>query len=94
MTVEFFAYYRYPEYAGCKSISWQQEASNVIELCHQIADRYGDPFRSEILSPDGTAVGERTIIMVNGRRADFIGGSNAPLRSGDKVQIFPVVAGG
>lgn len=94
MTVKFFAYYRDPGYAGCKEMEWPEEAATVIELCRQIADRFGDKFRGELLTADGEAVSDRSIVMVNGRRIDFIGGPAAPLKSTDTVLVFPVVAGG
>ena len=94
MTVKFFAFYRGPDYAGCSEMEWPQAAGTVIELCRQIADRFGDQFRKEILTPDGSDICERSIIMVNGRRIDFIGGPGAPLKDTDTVLVFPVVAGG
>ena len=94
MTVKFFAFYRDPDFAGCKEMEWPEKADSVIELCRQVADKYGDKFRAELLTSDGNGVCERSIIMVNGRRIDFIGGPDAPLKETDTVLIFPVVAGG
>lgn len=94
MTVKFFAFYRDPGFAGCKEMEWNEKADSVIELCRQIAARFGDKFRSELLTPDNNGICERSIIMVNGRRIDFIGGPDAPLKDTDTVLIFPVVAGG
>ena len=94
MTVKYFAYYRDPDFAGCKEMAWPEKAATVIELCHQIADRFGDKFRSELLTPDGSGISDRSIIMVNGRRIDFIGGPEAPLKDTDTIFVFPVVAGG
>jgi len=94
MTVRFFAYFRDRNYAGCKELVWPQEATSIYELLHQISDAYGETFKAELLSPDGEAIGDRSIIMVNGRRAEFIGGIHAPLKDDDTVLIFPVVAGG
>lgn len=94
MTVKFFAYYRDPDFAGCKEMEWPERADTVIGLCRQIADRFGDRFRRELITADGNGVCERSIVMVNGRRIDFIGGAEAPLKDSDTVLIFPVVAGG
>ena len=94
MTVKFFAYYRNPEFAGCKEMEWPEKAETVIELCRQIADRFGDTFRKELITPDGSGICDRSIVMVNGRRIDFIGGPGAPLTETDTILIFPVVAGG
>lgn len=94
MKVQFFAFYRNSDYAGCKEALWPYEAATVYELCHQIADRYGDKFRKELLSPDGEAIGERSIVFVNGRRVEFLNGIQTPLKDSDTVLVFPVVAGG
>ncbi len=94
MTVKFFAFFRYPEFAGCKEIQWPQEAGSVYELCHQISDRYGEKFRSELLTADGENISDRSFILVNGRRTEFLQGIHTPLKDSDTVLIFPVVAGG
>ena len=94
MTVKFFAFYRDKDFAGCKEMEWPEQADTVIALCRQIADRFGDKFRAELLSDDGNAICERSIVMVNGRRIDFIGGPDAPVKDTDTILIFPVVAGG
>ena len=94
MTVKFFAYFRDPDFAGCKEMEWPEKAETVIALCRQIADRFGDKFRTELLTSDGNGVSDRSIVMVNGRRIDFIGGPGAPLTDTDTVLVFPVVAGG
>ena len=94
MTVKYFAYYRDPGFAGCKEMEWPGKADTVIDLCRQIADRFGDKFRAELLTPDGSGISDRSIVMVNGRRIDFIGGPEAPLKDTDTILVFPVVAGG
>ena len=94
MTVKFFAYFREPGFAGCKEMEWPQEAGTVIELCRQISDRFGDRFREELLTPDGNDISERSFVMVNGRRTEFLDGINTPLKDTDTVLVFPVVAGG
>lgn len=35
-----------------------------------------------------------TVILVNGRRVDFIGGLNANLKDMDEIVIMPIIAGG
>lgn len=95
MKVQFFAYYRDREYAGCKETDWPMEAASVYELCHQIADRYGEKFRNELLTPDGEEIRkDRSIVLVNGRRTEFLEGIRTPLKDTDTVLVFPVVAGG
>ena len=38
--------------------------------------------------------GPEIIILINGRHVSHLGGTSAPLKSEDRVDIFPVVAGG
>lgn len=94
MKVCFYAYYRNKEYAGCKEMEWPGEAGSLRGLLSALAERFGPKFGEELLSPDGNAIGERTIIMVNGRRAEFLDGIDTPLKTTDTVLVFPVVAGG
>ena len=93
MTVKFFAYIRDPGYAGMKEINWSL-ARDVRELGEQMSERFGAKFRGEFFSPDGTALGERIIIFVNGRNVKFLQGLDTPLKDTDTVLVFPVVAGG
>ena len=94
MIVKFFAFYRDPGFAGCKEMEWPEKADTVIGLCRQIADRFGEKFRAELLTPDGEGICDRSIIMVNGRRIEFLDGILTPLKDTDTVLVFPVVAGG
>ena len=94
MTVKFFAFFRNPDYAGCKEMQWPDTAGSVYELCHQIADRFGPKFRAELLAPDGERISDKSIILVNGRRVEFLDGIHTVLKDTDTVNIFPVVAGG
>ena len=93
MIVKFFAYYRDNDFAGCKEISLQP-VKTLKELGEVLSERYGEKFRNEYFDATGTAIGEKTIILVNGRRAEFLDGINTELHDGDTVSIFPVVAGG
>ena len=93
MTVQFFAYLREPRFAGCKELSCPAPET-VARLGEELSRRYGPAFRGEFFSPDGTALGERVIVMVNGRRIEFLRDLDTPLNERDTVQIFPVVAGG
>ena len=94
MIVKFFAFFRDPEFAGCKEMNWPERADTVYELCHQIADRFGPKFRAELLTPDGEAICDRSFVLVNGRRVEFLNGIQTPLVDTDTVFVFPVVAGG
>lgn len=94
MVIKFFAYFRDPDFAGCKEMQWPEKAGTVLDLCHQIADRFGPKFRSELLTSDGTAISDRSIVLVNGRRIEFLDGIRTSLNDTDTVYVFPVVAGG
>lgn len=93
MIVKFFAYYRDNDFAGCKETS-VQPVKTLKELGEVLSERYGDKFRNEYFDASGTAIGEKTIILVNGRRAEFLNGIDTELNDTDTVNIFPVVAGG
>lgn len=93
MTVQFFAYLRDPEFAGCRETSWPH-APTLRELGEQLSEAFGARFRGEFFTPGGNALGERVIVMVNGRRAEFLDGLDTALQDTDTVLIFPVVAGG
>ena len=93
MTVRFFAYLRDPEFAGCRSTSWPH-APTLGALGEQLSEAFGEKFRGEFFAPGGDALGERVIVMVNGRRAEFLDGLDTALQETDTVLIFPVVAGG
>ncbi len=93
MTVKFFAYLRDAGYAGCREMQ-MPAVPTVLDLGRDLCGRFGDKFRGEFFSPDGTALGERIIVMVNGRRVEFLDGIHTPLKEEDTVQVFPIVAGG
>ena len=93
MTLRFFAYYRDAEYAGCKDMPWG-EAATLRDLGEQLCDKLGNPFAEAFFNEDRTALGRNTLVMVNGRRVEFLKGLDTPLDKEDQIQIFPVVAGG
>lgn len=93
MTIQFYAYYRDRDYAGCKEMTWPAPPT-LRDLGVQLCGKLGPKFRGEFFSQDGRSLGEKVIVMINGRRVDFLGGLDAPLKESDTVLIFPVVAGG
>lgn len=93
MIVKFFAYIRDNDYAGCKETEITAPA-DLRALGHELSERYGQRFRSFYFAPDGSDFGKDAIILVNGRRAQFLKGIDTELRDSDTVLIFPVVAGG
>ena len=94
MTLKFFAYIRDPDFAGCKEMPWPGDEATLRELGKHLSDRFGAKFRGEFFSPDGSDLGERIIVLINGRNVRFLQGLDSPLQPSDTVQIFPVVAGG
>ena len=93
MTLRFFAYYRDPEYAGCREMTLHG-AATLRQLGDQLCEKLGSPFAEEFFSRDKSSLGKKIIIMINGRRAEFLQGLDTPLKEDDLVQIFPIVAGG
>ena len=71
-----------------------QPVKTLKELGEALSERYGEKFRNEYFNASGTEIGEKTIILVNGRRAEFLNGINTELGDADTISIFPVVAGG
>ncbi len=93
MKVKFFAYVRDKEYAGCREIS-RPACEDLKTLGEELSEAYGERFRHFYFSPDGENFGKELIILVNGRRAEFLDGIHTKLKDSDTVLIFPVVAGG
>jgi len=93
MKVQFFAYYRDPEYAGCKEIEIPA-VSTLRDFGYWIGEKYGKKFFNEYFNEDQSDISKMTIILVNGRRACFLNGLDTQLKDSDTVSVFPVVAGG
>lgn len=94
MTIKFFAYLRDPEYAGCKELALTEAPASLRELGHVLSERFGQTFHDEYFTPDEQEHGENIILMVNGRRCEFLAELDTPLKPSDTVLVFPVVAGG
>ena len=93
MRVRFFAYLR--NYTGCAEADFPyQETAGALAL--SLCDRYGDKLRQKIFPPEssGDQFGPEIIILINGRHVIHLGGVAAPLNPDDRVDVFPVVAGG
>lgn len=93
MKVKFFAYIRDKDYAGCKETDIDG-CDDLRMLGEKLSQRYGTKFRRLYFSPDGKEFGDEIIVLVNGRRAEFLQGLDSPLTQEDTVLLFPVVAGG
>jgi len=46
------------------------------------------------LTGEETQIGAEIIILINGRHINHLGGVAAPLKPDDRIDVFPVVAGG
>lgn len=91
--VQFFAYYRDKDFAGCKEMTMDTPAS-LGELGHILSDKFGQKFHDEFFAMGDSDLGERTIVFINGRSVNFLGRLEAKIVDNDTVLIFPVVAGG
>ena len=99
MRIRFFAYLR--NFTGCAEADIPYEVT-AGALARSLCDRYGDKLREKIFPPDilcareGTPAefGREIIILINGRHVCHMGGVSAPLKPDDRVDVFPVVAGG
>ena len=92
MRVRFFAYIR--NFTGCAEadIPYEETAG---ALARSLCNRYGDKLRQKIF-PDGNSeeFGPEIIILINGRHVCHYQGPATPLNPDDRVDVFPVVAGG
>jgi len=95
MRVRFFAYLR--NFTGCAEADVPYEET-AGALARSLCARYGAKLRQKIFSaasPDAEKEFSREIIiLINGRHVCHLGGVAAPLKSDDRVDIFPIVAGG
>jgi len=100
MQVRFFAFIR--NITGCAEadIPYRETAG---ALACALCDLYGEKMREKFY-PSGNGkqdrisammnFGPEIIFLINGRHVSHLGGPAAPLRPEDRVDIFPVVAGG
>lgn len=93
MTVKFFAYLRDPEFANCKELHMAAVPS-VWDLGRSYPTALGPNFKAILLS-DGSQLGERVIIMVKGRRVEFLEWAPYPFdRCRHCFRCFPSWRGG
>ena len=94
MRVRFFAYIR--KITSCTEADFPcQETAGA--LARSLCDHYGEALRQKIFPPgrsDDEEFSSEIIILINGRHVSHLGGPAAPLKDDDRVDIFPVVAGG
>ena len=100
MRVRFFAYIR--NFTGCAEadIPYRETAG---ALARSLCERYGDKLQQKFFPPEISGgkgknteekFGPEIIFLINGRHVSHLGGTAAPLNPDDRVDIFPVVAGG
>jgi molybdopterin converting factor small subunit len=93
MQVRFFATLR--PITGCAEadIPYQETAG---ALACSLCVIYGEKLKEKIF-PSGNTQGEfgpEIIFLINGRHVSHLGGPAAVLNPEDRVDVFPVVAGG
>lgn len=82
----------FQELAGTGQI--ELEVGSVREVLDLLADRY-EGFSSELFEDkERSKLRTRVKIMVNGVDIDFLNGVDTALGEGDRVAVFPPVAGG
>ena len=101
MQVRFFAYIRNFTKCAEADIPYKETAG---ALAHSLCDLYGDALKQKIFPSGCTGAegklkgeyefGPEIIFLINGRHVSHLGGIAAPLKPDDRVDIFPVVAGG
>lgn len=70
------------------------EASNVMSVLEQLVSKF-ENLRDEIFDDfDKKKVKMRVKVMVNGYNIEHLKGFETPLLDGDRVAVFPVLAGG
>lgn len=78
---------------GARSIEVDlAETSSVQDLVNLLSDRWPD-LNEHLFDEDG-ALSRRVNIMLDGRNIRWLEGLATPVRSAQKVEIFPPVAGG
>jgi len=96
-------------FANLRNITRCAEADLPYEgtvggLARSLCELYGEKLREKMF-PQGNAlstqsadeetqIGSDIIILINGRHISHLGGVAAPLKPDDRVDVFPVVAGG
>ena len=95
MRVRFFAYIR--NFTGCAEADIPYRET-IGALARSLCDLYGDKLKEKIFPPGKggipTEFNREIIILINGRHVSHLGGPAASLQPDDRVDIFPLVAGG
>ncbi len=82
-------YFTLPERLG-----WREKIVEIDGDELRFIDLLGKMPDLEKIYRDYEGRGFPLVVMINGRRIEFLGGENAILRDGDEIAIFPPAAGG
>ena len=93
MRVRFFAHIR--DITGCVEADIPHQET-VGALARSICELYGEAMRQKIFLAGNSdeAFSPEIIFLINGRHVTHLGGTAAALQPDDRVDIFPMVAGG
>ena len=87
-------------FAGLRSITGCAEADFPYKetagaLARSLCEHYGDELKQKFFpAADQKDFGPEIIFLINGRHVNHLGGQTAPLKSDDRIDIFPVLGGG
>jgi molybdopterin synthase sulfur carrier subunit len=91
LELRFFATFR--EAVGQKTVDWEvDEGSTVGDVLEAIEDEYPE-LVGELLDDEGDIQPQLTVLK-NGREVVHIEGTATELEDGDRLSVFPPVAGG
>ncbi len=63
-------------------------------LVNALVNSLGEEIKEELYDENKKYIKKDVIMLVNGRSIEYLGGSNVKFNDGDKIAIFPPVAGG
>ena len=88
--VKVFSDYR----SVLKGSEFNLEVSTVLEAIEELDRISGGVFKKEILEEDGVKIVASNIVLVNGRKVNFLEGVHTKVTSEDRLSIFPPSGGG
>ena len=91
MRVRYFAHIR--KITGCAEEDFPYQES-IGALARSLCERYGKALQKKIFLNGAEELSPEIIILINGRHVSHLGGLIALLEPEDRVDVFPVVAGG
>ena len=101
MRVRFFAYLRNITNCAEADLPYKETAG---ALARSLCELYGEKLKEKIFPASNSSgikklaeeeeFGPEIIFLINGRHVIHLGGAAAPLKPDDRVDVFPVVAGG